>query len=644
MAKEYTMKQWALAYANKGLAVFPLQSHGKAPLTQNGCKDATTDKKQIEEWWNKHPNANIGIATGYISAGLLVIDLDIDEDKGINGYDTLKRWEVVHGKLPDSWQSITGRGGYHLFYWSLELIYNRVKIMEGIDIRGEGGYIVAPPSIHPNGKRYEWEQSPDEFELVEAPDIVLAFLNQKSEEQKSFTSPITIPEGERNNILFKMASCLQARGLDGEAIMAAVSKENERKCQPPLSDKEIKKLVNSALKYESGNFPYYKTVYDKGAFKPVKPKGNLDIITAKDLQGLDIPPLKFIVEKLLPLGLIVLGAPPKSFKSYMCLDMCLSICQGLDFLGFKTKKCSCLYLDLESTRRRPKTRLEQILKGQPAPDNLYIATKAEMLGNGFEDQLRREKTNRPDIEVVVVDVFKRIRPGNTKIKDNYERDYEDYGMIKALADELNISIVLVTHTTKMKHPDDPFNELTGSAGVMGSIDVAWIIRKEKREDEIARFYITGRDLEEQCYEMKFSKIDYRWNKLGAHKDMEQLRKELDYKTSPIIGTIRKLVEQNRGNWKGTASEIIKASQYFGLHIHDKAQQVGQRINEFAEMLREMDCIDFHRTSTNKTNEYEFTLNNPFVVIGDNVSTVTTVSTVSTIPTVSTNQESGIEVE
>lgn len=403
---------------------------------------------------------------------------------------------------------------------------------------------------------------------------------------------------------------------------AKENKSSEREKEIAAIDRELEELEDikpEILKTES---KAWEKIRDCKSHK--EPVSNFDTISAKELQTLDIAPLEFIVDKFLPLGLAVLGAPAKSFKSYMCLDMVLCICSGLDFLGFKTKKYSCLYLDLESTRRRPKSRVEQILKGKIAPDNLYIATKAELLGNGFEEQLRREKEQHPDIKVVVVDVFKKIRPGATKNKDPYERDYEDYGRIKSLADELEIAILLVTHTTKMKHPDDPFNELTGSAGVMGSIDVAMVIKKEKREDETAKLYVTGRDLEEQCYEMKFNKIDYRWNLLGKHRDMEQLRKELEYKTSPIIGTIKKLVQQNKGNWKGTASDIIKASQYFhGLHIYDTKQQVGQKINSFMQMLKDFDCIEFHRNPTNKTNEYEFICNNPFVSTDSTLSTVST---------------------
>ena len=337
------------------------------------------------------------------------------------------------------------------------------------------------------------------------------------------------------------------------------------------------------------------------------------MITAKNLQGLDIPPLESVVENFLPLGIMLLGAPPKSFKSYLCLDMALCICQGLDFLGFKTHRHGVLYLDLESTKRRPKSRLEQILKGKEAPDNLYIATEADLLGKGYEEQLSDAIKNHLDIKVVIVDVFKKIRPAANKSKDQYERDYEDYGAVKAIADKLGIVIVLVTYTTKMKHPDDPFNELTGSSGVLGSIDIAIVIKKENRGDEPAKLYITGRDLEEQCYEMKFNKNEYRWNMQGKHRDMQQLRKELAYKTSPVIGTIRKLVKQNNGKWSGTVSEIISASKYFeGCRIYDKSPQVGRMITEYSQMLHDIDFIDIHRhLDGGKTRLIEFVYDNPY---------------------------------
>lgn len=245
--------QAAVEYINMGLAVFPIKYKDKIPLTRNGCKDATTDAAIVKAWWQKYPNANVGIATGLKSGGLFVIDLDIDEDKGINGYQTLRDWERKNGILPDTWSSITGRGGYHLFFKSSKQITNRTGILEGVDIRGEGGYIVAPPSTHANGHKYEWEYSPDDFGLVEADEVVYKLLEtDKREKAESFKLPEIIISGKRNETIFRFACSLQAKGLPDEAIEASVKAINETKCQPPLKDSELNTIINSVYRFKKG--------------------------------------------------------------------------------------------------------------------------------------------------------------------------------------------------------------------------------------------------------------------------------------------------------------------------------------------------------------------------------------------------------
>lgn len=397
-----------------------------------------------------------------------------------------------------------------------------------------------------------------------------------------------------------------------EVIQQFLAWFRAEKAKEAAEQKEIATWYNNQRKREEKKSGH-QVILDNGKFQVLNTPKEFDTISARALMDLDIPPVEFIVDNFLPLGLAVLGAPPKSFKSFMCLDMALCVCRGFDFLGFKTKKCSVLYLDLESTKRRPRARIRQILKGDEVPDNLYIATEAALMGKGFEEQLHAEKEKHPDLGLVVVDVMGKVRPPATKSVDPYERDYADYGKMKMLADELNITILLVTHTTKMKHPEDPFNELTGSSGVMGSLDVALVIKKDKREDQTAKLYITGRDLEEQCYEIQFSKSECRWKKLGTQKDMEQLRKELEYKTSPIVMTIKKLLQQNNGQWSGSASDIIKASQFFkDCTIYDNDKQVGKKIHEYNKMMGDVDGIEFHeKPRTGKGRSYEFLSKEPF---------------------------------
>lgn len=253
MSEYPSMYDAAIEYAKKGFAVFPLKYHDKVPLTRNGCKDATTDAAQIKAWWQKYPNANIGLATGSVSQNVFVIDLDIDEDRGIDGYHSLEDWQREHGDFPETWTAITGRGGYHLYYRGNGKIKNRAGIIDGVDIRGNGGYVVAPPSIHKNGNRYEWEYSPDEFEIAKADNNVEYFLNHDDHRQSaSFTMPNIVSAGQRNQMLFRFACMMQAKGASDQSVFAATMAENESSCSPPLTEQEVRIIVSSATKYDKG--------------------------------------------------------------------------------------------------------------------------------------------------------------------------------------------------------------------------------------------------------------------------------------------------------------------------------------------------------------------------------------------------------
>ena len=263
----------AIEYASKGMAVFPLKVRGKDPLTKHGVKDATTNFNTIEKWWTKHPNANIGIACGAASGGLLVVDLD-EKENGISGSDSLHNWERENGELPETVRSITGKGGAHLLFRIDHAEKNKVNLLEGVDIRSDNGYIVAPPSIHPNGNRYEWEYDPEEYEIAEADATVLKLLSVgKKPEPDKFTVPDKIPDGKRNDTIFKMACSLQSRGLADESIFIACAAENTAKCNPPLSDEEVRKIVESALRH------------DKGLSAPVVANTDIDLIYDTDKDG-----------------------------------------------------------------------------------------------------------------------------------------------------------------------------------------------------------------------------------------------------------------------------------------------------------------------------------------------------------------------
>lgn len=161
--------QAALHYAGIGWRVFPLAPGQKVPITSHGVKDATTDVDQITAWWREWPNANIGMACGK-SSGIYVIDVDISASGDINGIDSLKEF----APLPATIKQQTPRGGFHAFYQAGIPPANRNSFRPGIDIRGDGYYVVLAPSIHPNGGRYEWAVgcAPWDRGLADFPDFM----------------------------------------------------------------------------------------------------------------------------------------------------------------------------------------------------------------------------------------------------------------------------------------------------------------------------------------------------------------------------------------------------------------------------------------------------------------------------------------
>ena len=167
----------ALDYAAHGWPIFPLRPHDKTPLTTNGFKSATTDTKTIRDWWAKNQDANIGLDVG--RAGLVVIDLDRRGDRdGFSQWDNLVASQNLQA-MTLTYTSLTGGGGKHLLFKApadVEIKNSAGKLASGIDVRAAGGYIVLPPSIHPNGKLYQWENDADTIEPLPEPlvDLLLA--------------------------------------------------------------------------------------------------------------------------------------------------------------------------------------------------------------------------------------------------------------------------------------------------------------------------------------------------------------------------------------------------------------------------------------------------------------------------------------
>ncbi|MCH5202682.1 MAG: bifunctional DNA primase/polymerase [Oscillospiraceae bacterium] len=267
--KTPTMLDWALYYSQvMELRVFPLPKGAKLPYKgTNGFKDATTDKDTIINWWTKNPDANIGIATGLQANGLFltVVDIDDNKEKGKNGRQTIRDWEANNGVLPNTLVSKTGSGGLHCLYWTNEEYRNRTGLLQYIDVRGEGGYIVAPPSVHPNGTTYQWVTEPTAEAIQSADDTVKKLLavkqgkpvqpakpTQSKAETKDLLPIQTVPEGQRNDTLYRYGCSLQAKGYSDENIYQLLENMNAESCSPPLDTQEIENILKSVLTLPKG--------------------------------------------------------------------------------------------------------------------------------------------------------------------------------------------------------------------------------------------------------------------------------------------------------------------------------------------------------------------------------------------------------
>lgn len=254
-------------YVERGLAIIPLGVGKKEPVTKSGLNDWTDNPGQIDVWWGQgehagkrgNPSYNIGMACGQVSGGIIAIDLDCHSDEA-NGLHFLRDWEVEHGKLPETWTQITGSGGKQLFYRTGQDIRNSANGELGVDVRGNGGYVVLPPSLHPCGECYEWSISPDDMDVADADDKVYDFIRAVSKTKKrsdgwnaektGIPSEIT---GNRNDTLFSLGRSFLSRGSGHDEVATLIRSLNATICHPPLPEAEVEKLIGSINSKEPGN-------------------------------------------------------------------------------------------------------------------------------------------------------------------------------------------------------------------------------------------------------------------------------------------------------------------------------------------------------------------------------------------------------
>jgi KaiC/GvpD/RAD55 family RecA-like ATPase len=480
-AREDLLKA-ALKYAERGWQVFPLHtptksgcscrnrdctSSGKHPRTRNGLKDATTDVRKITAWWKQWPDANIGIVTGQES-GLCV--LDVDGDAGIQALLELKQERGV----PETLRSLTGRidaqgnrVGRH-YYFSLPkemtLRNSAGKLGNGLDVRGAGGYVVAPPSLHASRLCYEWESA--ETALAEAPSwLGIESASMRPTLELVNTPSNAIPNGQRNSTLTSLAGAMRGQGSSTPAIERALLEDNRQRCTPPLPEDEIRRIAASVGQYA----PRARMKKPASARRP-------DLVRLSDVQA---QPVSWLWEPYIPLEMItVLSGDPGVGKTFLSLAIAASITRGETLMTNSPATASnVLYLTLENSPAhvlRPRFDAQQgtasrlfVLQG-----TLYLDGETEKRGSislADIDQLEAA-IREANARLVVIDPLQSFLGAGVDLhRSNETRPILD-GLSK-LAEKLKCAVLIVRHLSK------------GQSGRavhrgLGSIDITGAARSE----------------------------------------------------------------------------------------------------------------------------------------------------------------------
>lgn len=277
-----------------------------------------------------------------------------------------------------------------------------------------------------------------------------------------------------------------------------------------------------------------------------------------------------VIDGLLYPGTYLFAGAPKVGKSFLMAQLAYHVSTGLPLWGYAVHKGTVLYLALEDDHRRLQGRLYRMF-GMEGTDDLLFAVYAKQLGVGLEEQLKKFVREHPDTKLIIIDTLQKIREAGGD-KYSYANDYEVVGKLKRLADDCGVCLLLVHHTRKQQ-ADDKFDMISGTNGLLGAADGAFLLQKEKRTDGSAILDVAGRDQQDQRMYLTKDKERLIWT-------LERTETEIWVEPpDPVLEAIAALVTVERPSWSGTATELVEA-----LQVDMKPNALAMRLNVRAGKL------------------------------------------------------------
>lgn len=325
------------------------------------------------------------------------------------------------------------------------------------------------------------------------------------------------------------------------------------------------------------------------------PKRKIPPLTsAKELASMVLAALVFLVNGILPEGVTILASAPKLGKSFMMMQLALALTTGTPFLGRQTAQVGVVYMALEDGCRRLQERMNDLLDGRPVPDHLYYVTETYRIDDGLFEVIDDYKARDPSIKVVIIDTLQCIR-GRGALQGKYQFDSQEISLLKKYADDKGISLVIVHHTRKATDAGDPHSNISGTQGILGSVDTAWVLEKHKRSENKAILHITGRDVFQQDLVLSFDKSTSQWQYHGGASDLARQ----DYEADMTVTTIRELLDISPdGHWQGKVSDLMAIGKSKGRILASSPQKLGKELSRLEADMLTYDNIQHTTTKAN----------------------------------------------
>jgi hypothetical protein len=498
-------------YDEQGWFVIPTDPGAKKPYYGFTYKDRYGDtlpsREDVTSWpeWDAE-GVRLGTRTGAVS-GIVVLDVDSRE-----AHEYIKAQGHPIGPMV---QSPREGGGLHLYFKHPGFyVKSTVAVggVEGLDIRGDYGIVVLPPSLdHRSGRSYEWIIPPEDVAVPECPGWLLELLRKQTSPKEPLDVARVmggIPEGKRDSELNRLAGKFRQMNLP-EDVAVPMIELAAQKCKPPFGKAEARAKVKWAYThYEAGEdlTPILRLAEKNGSHKD----NGFERFTLASLMAQEFPPVRWIVPSLIPEGTMLFAGKPKMGKSWAALGFCISVATGGKALGeFEVEQGAALYLALEDNKRRLQSRAAYLLKsslaGEGPLSNLDLQIRSDRLDTGLLEDLEQWLEAKGETaRLVVVDTLASVRGKSTDRRTLYEQDYEVGAELSKLAGDYNIALLPIHHLKKGEE-GDPLDLISGSTGLTGGMDGAMVLtRTRSAADGILK--AVHRDLEDDP-EIALQKVD-----------------------------------------------------------------------------------------------------------------------------------------